>query len=187
MKIMLEDVRMAFPALYTPQSIGDGEPAYGARFIIEPGSENAKKIEAAIQAVAADKWADKAKDVLAVIDKNDKSSYLREPYASKKTGEVFSGFEGKYSLGTRTPADKPRPSTFDRSKREVGPNDGVFYGGCYVDASVDIWAQDNTYGRRINASLLGVRFWRDGDAFSGSGPARADDFADREGDGGELV
>ena len=63
----------------------------------------------------------------------------------------------------------------------MSARDGVFYAGCYVDAVIDIYAQDHPqYGRRINCGLLGVRFVRDGDAFSGGGGATADDFADLE-------
>jgi hypothetical protein len=187
MKVLIEDVRLAFPALFEPESVGDGEPAYGARFIIEPGSKNAQKIEAAMLAVAKDKWADKSDDVLALLIKNGKVAFRKEPYTNKKTGDVYAGYEGMWDLGARTPADKPAPTVFDRDRKPVTARSGVVYGGCYVDASVDIWAQDNTYGRRINASLLGVRFWRPGDAFSGAAPASADDFAEAADDATDLV
>lgn len=32
---------------------------------------------------------------------------------------------------------------------------------------VEFWAQDNNYGKRVNATLLGVQFVRDGAAFAG--------------------
>uniref|UniRef100_T1HEF4 Uncharacterized protein n=2 Tax=cellular organisms TaxID=131567 RepID=T1HEF4_RHOPR len=35
---------------------------------------------------------------------------------------------------------------------------------------------DNNFGKRINASLGGVQFLRDGDAFAGGGVATPDDF-----------
>jgi hypothetical protein len=35
---------------------------------------------------------------------------------------------------------------------------------------------DNNYGKRINATLLGVQFYRDGDSFVGGGVASVDDF-----------
>lgn len=37
---------------------------------------------------------------------------------------------------------------------------------------------DNNFGKRINASLGGVQFYRDGDAFAGGGVASEDDFDD---------
>ena len=66
--------------------------------------------------------------------------------------------------------------------------DGRPYAGCYVIANVELWAQDNNYGKRINASLRGVQFLRDGDAFSGGGAASEDEFDEVEGsDAGDLV
>jgi hypothetical protein len=187
MKVLIEDVRLAFPALFEPEAIGDGDPAYGGRFIIEPGSKNAQKLDAAMLAVAKDKWGDKGDDVHALLVKNGKVAFKHEHYTNKKTGEVYAGYEGMWDLGARTPADKPAPTVFDRDRKPVTARSGVVYGGCYVDASVDIWAQDNQFGRRINATLLGVRFWRKGDAFSGAAPASADDFAEAADDATDLV
>lgn len=43
---------------------------------------------------------------------------------------------------------------------------------------LEFWAQDNKFGKRVNATLMGVQFFRDGDAFSGGGAASDDDFDD---------
>jgi len=66
----------------------------------------------------------------------------------------------------------------DRDRTPLVAADGKPYAGCYVTAIVELWPQDNQYGRRINATLSGVQFERDGDAFGGSAPASADDFDD---------
>lgn len=176
-KIRLENVRMAFPALWEPQAIGDGEPAYGARFIIDPKNKKmVAEIDAAIAQAAADqpKWKGKHEAVLAKIIKDKACAFLKEDYEDKN-GEPYAGFEGMYSLGTRS---KTRPLIIDRNKTPLVASDGRPYGGCYVVASVEIWAQDNSFGRRINAQLKGVQFFADGDAFSGGTPASADDFED---------
>ncbi len=73
---------------------------------------------------------------------------------------------------------KPRPTVIDRDRTALIQADGRPYAGCYVNAVVDIWAQDNNFGKRINASLSGVQFLRDGDAFAGGGVAAPDDFDD---------
>jgi hypothetical protein len=39
-----------------------------------------------------------------------------------------------------------------------------------VLAHISLWTQDNNFGQKINANLLGLQFLRDGDAFAG-GPA----------------
>ena len=54
----------------------------------------------------------------------------------------------------------------------------LIYDGCRVNAKIEIWAQDNKFGRRINCSLLGVMFAGEGENFGGgAAPASADDFA----------
>jgi len=57
------------------------------------------------------------------------------------------------------------------------PGDRRVYSGAYVNATIDIWAQDNGWGRRINATLTGVQFVRDGTAFGGgAAPATPEEF-----------
>ena len=41
---------------------------------------------------------------------------------------------------------------------------------------IECWAQDNKHGKRINFSLLGVQFVRDGERLAGGSVATADDF-----------
>ena len=96
MPIRIQNVRIAFPSLAVPQSLGDGEPAYQAKFIIEPNSPQAKQIAEAIQAAAEEQWKDKAKQILKVINEDKKSCYVTSEYRSKKTGEVYAGFEGEH-------------------------------------------------------------------------------------------
>lgn len=187
--LMLKNVQIAFPALAEPQAIGEGEPAYGGRFVIDPkNTAQVAEIEAAIAAVAKAKWKDDAEAVLAMLKEDKKVAFERRPYVSKKTGKPYAGFEDKFNLGTRTPANKPRPSVFDEfgkplvaegkllaTKSEV---EQTVYSGAATNAKVEFWAQDNSFGRRINCSLLGVMYAGHGESFGGgSAPASADDFS----------
>jgi hypothetical protein len=74
--------------------------------------------------------------------------------------------------------NKTRPLVIDRDKSPLTAQDGRPYAGCFVHASIELWAQDNAYGKRINASLRGVQFFKDGDAFAGGGAASDDEFDD---------
>jgi hypothetical protein len=180
MKLMLKNKRLAFPALAKPQAIGDGEPAYGARLIIDPDDKDVKVIDDAMREVAVRQWKDKGPDILAMLIEDKKVAFSKLPYKSTKTGKVYDGFEGKYSLGTRNP--KTRPTAVDAYGTEITDTaqiERIIYAGCRVHAQVEIWAQDNNFGRRVNCSLLGVMFAGDGDSFGGgSAPASADEFAD---------
>ena len=70
-----------------------------------------------------------------------------------------------------------RPAIFDGEGNPTVESDGVVYGGCIVKANITLWAQDNTFGKRVNASLGGVRFQRDAPSFGGGRTVAATDFA----------
>jgi hypothetical protein len=94
---------------------------------------------------------------------------------TNSSGEVYEGFEGTFHLNA---SNKVRPTVIDRNKAQLTQADGRPYGGCYVNMLVEIWAQDNNFGKRVNASLKGVQFVKDGDAFAGGTVASPDDFED---------
>jgi hypothetical protein len=173
MKVKLAAVRLAFPSLFEAKTVGTGEgdPRFSAAFVIEPGSANAKALAQAVDAVAKEKWKDKAGAILKELRGKGRVAYREEPLS--KDGEVYDGFEGMHSLNA---SNKVRPLVINRDKSPLTAQDGLPYAGCYVNASIDIWAQDNSYGKRINCTLSGVQFARDGDAFGGGRPASADEF-----------
>lgn len=178
-RIMLKNVVMAFPALAEPQSFGEGEPAYGAKFPITPNSEHQKAIEAAILAEAKEAWKDKADSVLKMLVEDGKLAFTKKVYRSKKTGEPYQGFDGTHYLSARNA--KTQPSVYNQYGEEVtgkGEIERQAFSGAVVNASVEIWAQDNKWGRRINCSLRGVMLTGEGENFGGgSSPASADEFA----------
>ena len=132
------------------------------------GSAEVKKVEAEMMRVATEKWGAKGKEVLARLIKGGKTC-LRDGDTKE-----YDGYAGMDYVTARNPV---KPSAFDKNGDETEKADGLIYSGCYVQARIELWAQDNKYGRRINAKLLGVKFEKDGDAFaSGSGPAKATDF-----------
>jgi hypothetical protein len=71
-----------------------------------------------------------------------------------------------------------RPTVVDRAKNPTTESDGIVYAGCYVNVILDVWAQDNEWGKRINAKLLGVQFFKDGDSFGSGATVSEDDFDD---------
>jgi hypothetical protein len=179
-KIMLKNVVLAFPALAEPQSLGEGEPAYGAKFPIKPNSEQQKAIEEAILAEGKEAWKDKAKSVLDLLAEDGKLCFAKKVYKSKKTGEPYTGFEGNHYLSSRNA--KTQPSVFNQYGEELtskGDIERQAFSGALVNASVEIWAQDNKWGRRVNCSLRGVMLTGEGENIGGgSSAASADEFAD---------
>lgn len=168
MKLLLKDVRLAFPAIFEPRAFGDSEPAYSATFILPP--ERAKEVEDVIEAVAKEKWGAKADAILRQLVSQGKVC-LHEGEEKAQ----YDGFEGNVFVNARSAV---RPLVIDRDKTPLTMADGRIYAGCYVNASLDIWVQDNKYGKRINATLRGVQFCRDGEAFGGGTQASVDEFED---------
>ena len=175
MRMTITNVRLAFPAIFAPQAFGEGEPAYSAKFIVDPKDPQVQKIRDAIAAVAKEKWGEKASSILALLTEQKKVAWVEGPYRNSN-GDAYDGFEGKFTLSTRSAST--RPSALNRDKTPVTQNDGVIYPGCYVDAAVEFYAQDNKWGRRINCGIRGVRFVGPGDSFGGGSAAASDDFAD---------
>jgi len=194
MEVKLAKVRLAFPKLWKPESINDGAPRFGAVFIIEPGSAQDKLLSAAVAAVAKIQWQDKAKGVLGDLTARERVCYLQRAKTNGE-GEVYSGFEGMYALSAGNTArpsikDNQRNLTSGHYDKDLTEQDGRPYAGCYVNAIVDIWAQDNKWGKRINALLTGVQFHSDGDAFGGlsvASDAAFDDFVDFDDGVSDLI
>lgn len=183
MIVKLKNVRLAFADLFQPKSVANGNPTFSAAFIMEPDSPNVSNIETAMKDVAVAKWGAKGEKIFNKL-KEDKKVCLKDGNKNtNKEGDVYSGFEDMMYVSANNPE---RPMLLDRNGvDELTRADGKPYAGCYVFASVDIWAQDNDYGQRINAQLRGVQFYKDGDAFAGGTPVSNEEFDDL-GDGADA-
>lgn len=171
MKIRLNNVRLAFPVLWEARAVQDGDtPSFSAAFLFAPDHPAVAAIEAGIETLAKDKWGEKAQTVLKQMRANNRVCLQDGDMKSQ-----YAGYEGNLFVNTRSAT---RPLVVDQQKRILAASDGIPYAGCYVNATIELWAQANKYGQRINASLGGVQFLRDGDAFGGGRSASIDDFDD---------
>ena len=167
MSIKLNNVRLSFPSLFQKAQFNGEETKYEATFLLDKVNHAAviKEIEAAIQQKVASelKGAKVPADKLCLRDGDEVE---------------YDGYSGHMTLKAST---KKRPLVLNKDKSPLTEADGVVYSGCYVNAIIDLWGQNNSYGKRINATLLGVQFAADGEAFSSGGSsASADDFDDIE-------
>lgn len=171
-KITIRNTRLAFPALFEARSVaGEGKPRYSAAFILPADHPQLDEVNAAIEEVAKDKWGAKAGAVLKELRSKD-----RVALHDGDTKAQYDGFEGNFYVSASNAA---RPLIADRDRSILVESDGVIYAGCYVYATVEFWAQDNQFGKRINAELKTVQFFRDGDAFTGGGrPGDEEDLVD---------
>lgn len=199
MEVKLKKVRLSFPDLFEPvQYEGKGPFKYRSSFLFEPKSVTEKELRAAMEAVAKEEWNDKYKQILANADDDSKLRFLVD--GNKKT---YDGYENMMAITATRAQDKKRPLILDQApwKKISGGEDVIIwkkgdpvedriantlqqtsgkpYAGCYVNAVVDLWAQNNKHGKTIRAQLVSIQFDSDGDAF-GAGTAKGDpdDFED---------
>lgn len=172
-KVKLLDVRISFPVLFEPKQVKNSTKLkYSASFLFPKDHPAKTAVVEAMVAVAKAKWGDKWEEVfrslkaankLALHDGDEKSEY--------------SGYPGNLFINA---SNEVRPLVIGGGpdgKSPLAAADGKPYSGCYVNALVEIWAQQHAeHGKRINASLMGVQFLRDGERLSGGATAAADDF-----------
>lgn len=154
-KIQLKNVRLSFPSLFQMGSFGgESTGKYEATFVLDK-KEHAdviKQIQSATDALMKEAFKGKiASDKLCLKDGDELGR---------------DEFVGKMTIKAST---KKRPLVIDRDKSPITEDDNIVYAGCYVNAIVTLWAQNNSYGKRINAQLDGVQFYRDGEPFGDSG------------------
>lgn len=177
--ILIKNVRIRFADIFEPKlQRGAKEPKFGLKAIIEPDSENMAVIEAAMSKVAREKWGEKAKTIEASFVRTGKKPdvcFVKEPYKNGD-GEAYHGFEGMFYLSASAKQNE-RPKVFDLNpKIELTKSDGKPYDGCYANVSLEIWPQDNDFGKAIRARIRGVQFVKHGDGFGAGTPSDGSEF-----------
>lgn len=205
-KILLRRVRLSFPNIWEPKGIRNpdgtmGQPSYSCNVLIEPEDPQVVELEKLMKQVAQEKWKDtpvRQRDgstkpnwevVYGMLESKDRLCLHNGDFKAD-----YDGYPGMYFLSARSSTrplildrrpfvvdDAGRPVLDEKGKRipnELSKESGRPYGGCFVNLSVDIYAQDNSFGQRINATLKGVQFVEDGDAFAAGPPADPEEFDD---------
>lgn len=173
MELILRNVRISFPTLFEAEDYqGDGKFNYSCKLFVPEGSDEHKRVQQAIKEVIAGKWPKKA-DVMYEELRMDRKAFC---YIDGKRVE-YAGAEGNWVLTAKRREQDGRPMVIDQRKNPLQKADGKPYSGSYVNAKVDIWAQDGA-NKGVRCTLITVQFARDGDAFGGAKPATADGFDD---------
>lgn len=162
MAIKIANARLSFPNLFRKASFQGNETKYEASFIV-PKDGNEKWYESVMSQVNTALTQAKMKV-------SPDKMFIRD-------GDTLDRPEYENCWVIKA-ANNKRPTTIDRDRTTLVEEDEKFYAGCYVNASIDIWLQNNQFGKRVNANLLGVQFVKDGDSFEGDFVAKADDFDD---------
>lgn len=171
-RLWIRDVRIAYAQgifeARAPSSDPTKPKKYGAAFLFPPTHACVKDIANFVIKAAQARWGAKANEMLAMLKAGDKL-----PVHSGDAKSTSAGYAGNLFLNA---GNSVRPLILDQNKNPLAASDGKPYSGSYVNAFIEIWAQDNQHGKRVNASLLGVQFVRDGERLAGGSVATADDF-----------
>jgi hypothetical protein len=162
--MLIKNARLSFPSIFDPSAMDEGDtPKYRATLILPEDDPQVQEIHAEIKRIVGQRWPNKKPSGIKVC--------LRDGAEKEMDG---------FGPGTVffNASNTVRPPVFDRDRSPLTREDGKPYAGCYVNAKIDFWVQDNNFGKRVNASLQGLQFVKDGEAFGGGRPAEADDFED---------
>ena len=155
---------MSFPSLFATEVYGGEDTGkYAATFLIpKSDTKTVATIEQACKQALIEKYGEGKIPKgfkLPLVDGDDKE---------------YQGYADHVCIKAST---KKRPTLVNRDKTPIVEEDGILYGGCYVNASIDVWVMDNQYGKKVLASLNAIQFVKDGEAF-GNASNGADDFED---------
>lgn len=174
-KLKLDNVRLSFPDIFEPKSIKGSDPKYSAHFILDKKDRKdlIDVIRGAIWGAAKEKWGDEAKKIV-------QGKKFEKCLHDGEEKEDMAGY-GAEVMYISASSNK-RPLVIDRDRTPLTKDDRRPYGGSYVNAIVRLWVQDNEFGKRVNAELLGVQFFKDGEPF-GAAPVSPDEFDDLDAGG----
>lgn len=152
MRKTLTNVRLSFPSIFKGRAFEEGdEPRFNATAIIRIDDPQLAVLKSDLDKFAREHF---------------EASELKKVKFCLKSGEEKADVDGYGpDVMSLSSSSKRRPSVIDRNLAPIIEEDGKVYAGCYVNLAVRFWAQNNKWGKRVNAELQGVQFVADGEPF----------------------
>jgi hypothetical protein len=150
--IKIENVRFSYPHVFVPKEGDKGDLSYSLTGLLPKGTHKDAKnlVKEQIQKVIA--GSPKHKNV------GQNMWFLKDGDMTGKDNNA-----GMFLVSAR---EQKRPSVRGKDGTPLSKDDkDVIYGGCWGHMLIRPWAQDNSFGKRINANLIGCQFLRDDEAF----------------------
>jgi len=187
-KIKLDNVRLSFEHLYKPSAYQNDPtvtPKYSGVFMFAKGSDTEKQLRAAIAGVAKEAWKNKASAMLTRLDGSNNTRVIHDGDVERDI-DKYPEYAGQLYIN---PKNKVRPTIVNRNAQPVDENSIQHpYSGCYCNVYVDVWAMSKGTSQRVNLTLLGVQFYKNGEKFTaGADVSKASDFEDLGDDPDEQV
>jgi hypothetical protein len=154
-KLITPKVRLSFPWFdrpQPPQQVG-GKAKYGCSLIFDAAamaSAETKLLIGEVKKAVAAKYGDKVPP-----------KFRLNPFLDGSEYEQYDGFKGNRFLRV---SSVQRPGLVDRDRNPVDEVTSVFYPGCYVRATLNVFCYDNSGNKGVSFGLNNVQFICDGDS-----------------------
>jgi hypothetical protein len=174
--IFISNARLSFPHLIEPQKQmsenGKERISYNCELILAPNDPCFAQFMAKVQEMATAKWKEHTQQVLQIVgaDRKLRCYGSGAEKVNKKTFAPYDGYAGGVYItcGRDTP-----PQVIQADGKPIDPSNTMayqqltrgMYGGCYINAAVKPWMQENKYGRGVRCDLIAVQFAKDGEPF----------------------
>ena len=175
--IYITNARLSFPRLPEPQKTvspetGKERISYNCELILAPNDPCFAQFMAKVQEMAVARWKEHAVQVLTMVNADRKLRCYGNgaEKVNKKTFQPYDGYAGcvYITAGRETP-----PQVIQADGKPIDPSNTMayqqltrgMYGGCYVNAAVKPWLQENKFGRGVRCDLVAIQFTRDGEPF----------------------
>jgi hypothetical protein len=180
--LKLPAVRLSFPDLFVPAAYQEGQiPKYGATFLLNPKkllhAKWIKNIANEEARMIREAWGAAPKGLILEYcgSGNDRTN--------QQTGEIYQGYEGMWFI---TCKNQNQPLVIDEHQVEIASNDKRAVAGMFVNASVNLYCQENKHGRAIRASVRGVMVLGYGEPFGNHVTAKEFEDFDTDDEGVEM-
>lgn len=186
-QIMLRNVRLSFPQIWTPKAFQEGQPpSFQASFLLDPTN----KVHAASIVEIKAETADICAKYWGQVPSGVKKCFGLADTIDPETGEPKKPYEGYKGMFYLAGANKRRFQIVDRDgKTPLTEQDGKPYAGCFVNALISLWNSDHPKGgKRVSCNILTMQFAKEGTAF-GAAPVEASEVFEalEDEDGGEAT
>lgn len=172
--VHLSDVRLSYfygfePYTNTDKATGKTSKSFCSHMIMAPAHPDIAKVKAAQRAAALAMWKDQAENMLVALAGQDRLC-LHNGNISKP------GQDGYADMFYVSGSSKKRFTIVDGDRTPLTAESGRPYSGCFANAIIQVWAQNNSWGKRINAQIAGIQFLRHGESFGGGRVAAPEEF-----------
>lgn len=201
-ELLLKGVRSAFLVLGEPEDYqGNKRFRWSSTFLIPYKHPLLAEVKKGMLFVAEAKWGKKGASYYESVIEDKQTTCIID---GKKKPD-YDGYAEHWALTAHRPQNSGRPLVLDTDLspiymteeqlakhkqarkedpelpvvelNEVVPGKaGRIYSGCFVNAKIKFWCQDNDNGKAIRAELLTVQSLFRGDSFGGGAKPTSDDF-----------